>query len=95
MVANAKSVCIPCRRVYKGEGRLNVDEKAYPNLKGRPHFPHKHVGTGAGKQLPPVTCPTCNRPTVRVSHVWRPPRRLNIRAWKKIERGDWFTENKK
>lgn len=100
MSANPKSVCIPCRRVYKGEGRRNIieDREAQPrvgkarSIKGIPVFPRRWVGTGAAMQIAPDVCPECRQPTVRVWSGWRPPRRTNDRAWKRIARGDWATE---
>lgn len=92
MSANPKTVCVPCRRVYKGEGRINTMEAKASNMKGRPKFPRRWMGTGAAMQVAPQKCPECGERTVAVTHMWRPPKRRNDRAWKRIERGDWRTE---
>lgn len=61
-------------------------------FKGVGHFPKRWMGNGAGMHNAPETCPECGGPTVFVNYTWRPPKRRNHRAWRRIARGDWLTE---
>lgn len=90
MAASPKTVCVPCRRVYKGEGRMHV-----LNTSTRPtgNFPKRWMGTGAAMHDAPETCPVCHTPTIAIDYWWRPPKRTNTRAWKRIANGDWLWEN--
>lgn len=89
MSASPKAVCVPCRRVYKGEGRRHATDAS---ASGRGWFPKRWMGNGAGMHDAPQNCPVCHEPTITVPWTWRPPRRSNLRAWKRIARGDFMTE---
>lgn len=83
MSASPKSVCVPCRRVYKGEGRKTLLTDA---IHIRKQWPLRWAGTGAGMHNAPMNCPVCHEPTVFVDWRWRPPRRANLREWKRVAR---------
>lgn len=41
------------------------------------------------------SCEQCRQPMTILSYKWRPPRKNNHSAWKRIEAGDWLWENPK
>lgn len=93
MAADPKTVCVPCRRVFKGEGRETMPEDRL-RASGRRQWPLKWMGVGSAMHRSPCTCPECgNEDLLTVSWRWRPPKRTNDRAWKRIAAGDLLWEH--
>lgn len=93
MSASPKGVCIPCRKVYKG----NTERVVMTEQKARQRkriWPLAWMGVGSAMHTLPPHCPECHGPLTHVWEGWRPPRRANNRAWKRMERGDWQTEKR-
>lgn len=73
--ASHKTVCVPCRLVWK-TGRTGWAL----STRGR-------VSVG-----PATVCSQCGAPTQKVSYKWRPPKKSNDKAWKRVAAGDWLWE---
>jgi hypothetical protein len=93
MAADPKTVCVPCRRVFKGEGRESMTESQFL-ASGRRQWPLKWMGVGSSIHVAPRSCPECGKDDLlTVSWRWRPPKRTNDRAWKRIASGDLLWES--
>lgn len=41
-----------------------------------------------------VNKPCCNEPKVSTHYSWRPPKKNDDRAWRRIENGDWLWDHR-
>lgn len=47
------------------------------------------------RKAPILDCTQCGNAVIYMGYRWRPPRKNNDAAWKRIEAGDWLWENPK
>jgi hypothetical protein len=53
---------------------------------------NKAMRCGTAVNIGSITCTECGTPMRYMGRNWRPPRRSNWRAWRRIAAGDFLTE---